>query len=221
MQEKLFLNLVNTTSAPQQVSLFNNPFNQVNNPSATNTQPLYQWDVTSFTFTSEQTVSIQYKLVGASTFTTVSAAIESSTISSVVSALNSLNIGEFYTYTSGLNTYVAIYSESYVYQNLRVYDNTKVEVIYSINVPTIIGTIQFKPSSALTPQVTINLPSNATSYINLPVDVQMNSNTPSLEFINLDIYVNGVLFSTQSIDAVVILDNVYNGGDYVEYVFTE
>lgn len=221
MGEKIFLNLQNTTSAPQQVSLFNNPFLSTSTPSATNTQPLYQWDVTSFTFTSEQTVSIQYKLLGASIFTTVSAAIESSTISSVVAALNSLNIGEFYTYTSGLTTYIAIYSESYVYENLRVYDNTKVEVIYSINVPTIIGTIQFKPTSTLTPQVTINLPSNATSYINLPVDVQMNSNTPSLEFINLDIYVNGVLFSTQSIDAVVILDNVYNGGDYVEYVFTE
>lgn len=46
MQEKLYLNLVNTTTATQQVSLFNNPFTQVNTTSATNAQPKYEWDVT-------------------------------------------------------------------------------------------------------------------------------------------------------------------------------
>ena len=221
MQEKLFLNLVNTTSAPQQVSLFNNPFNQVNNPSGTNTQPKYEWDVTSFTFTSEQTVSIQYQLIGASTFTTVTAAINTNTIAGVVAALNTLNIGSFYTYTSGGNTYIAVYSEVYSYQNLRVFDVTKIEVRYNINLPTIGNTIQFKPTSLPTPEVTINLPNIVTSFIYLPVgSVQMNSNTTGCY--NLSIYLNGNLYYTSPIcDPITIIDYVFSGGDLVEYIFTE
>lgn len=208
MQEKLFLNLVNTTSAPQQVSLFNNPFNQVNNPSATNTQPLYKWDVTSFTFTSEQTVSIQYKPVGASSFATVSAAIEASTINSVVSALNSLDIGTFYTYTSGGNTYVAIYSEGYVYENLNIYDSVNVNVQMTLVDGDVQGVGQFtiKASNQVSPPPngfvyfsTINsnnsFISDTTVAPSITIIFSLASNLFTKYF---KVYQNGILIDSQS-----------------------
>lgn len=208
MQEKLFLNLVNTTSAPQQVSLFNNPFNQVNNPSGTNTQPKYEWDVTSFTFTSEQTVSIQYQLIGASTFTTVTAAITTNTFAGVVAALNSLNIGSFYTYTSGGNTYIAVYSEVYVYQNLNIYDSVNVNVQMTLvngNVQGV-GTFTIKASGqVIVPpngfQYTGTITSN-NSFISIPsiaLAVEIRFVFGSGLFTKyFKVYQNGVLIDTQS-----------------------
>lgn len=164
MEEKLYLNLVNTTTAPQQVSLFNNPFTQVNTTSATNAQPKYEWDVTSFTFTSEQTVSIEYKLVGAASFTTVSDAIVANSIDGVVSALNGLNIGTFYTYSSGGSVFISVYSEVYVYQNLNIYDSINVNVQMTlVNGDVLgVGTFYIKASG----QVGIP-PPNGFSYIGI------------------------------------------------------
>jgi hypothetical protein len=118
---EILLTVVNNTPIAQRSALFTN--NQVSTSS--NTQK-YTWNVTSFTFLGQETVSIEQKLVGASSFTISIAPITTLTFQGVCDALNTLGVGTFITYSSGGNTYIAVYSLTYVFGALDIYNGTNI-----------------------------------------------------------------------------------------------
>jgi uncharacterized delta-60 repeat protein len=81
----------------------------------------YRWNVTSFSFTNENSVSVQYKINGASSFSTFDAGIGSQSFQSVVDALNTLGIGTFNTYTELGQVYIGTYNQNYAFGNLNIY----------------------------------------------------------------------------------------------------
>jgi len=81
----------------------------------------YRWNVTSFSFTNENSVSVQYKINGASSFSTFDAGIGSQSFQSVVDALNTLGIGTFNTYTEVGQVYIGTYNQNYAFGNLNIY----------------------------------------------------------------------------------------------------
>jgi uncharacterized delta-60 repeat protein len=81
----------------------------------------YRWNVTSFSFTNENSVSVQYKINGATNFSTFNAGIGSQSFQSVVNALNNLGIGTFNTYTEVGQVYIGTYNQNYAFGNLNIY----------------------------------------------------------------------------------------------------
>lgn len=123
MMEKteILLNVVNNTSIVQNAALFTN--NQLS--TSTNTQK-YTWDVTSFSFLGEQSVSIEYKLIGVGSFTTALLPITTLTFQGVCDSLNAFDIGVFSTNTIGSNTYITVYSLTYAYGVLDLYNSVNI-----------------------------------------------------------------------------------------------
>lgn len=220
MNSNLNIQLQNNTPFNQPVSLFNNG----NIPALNAASPdfnLYSFDVTGFVFATEQTVSIQQKPIGGS-FTTYSATIATFTIQGVCDALNTLNIGQFFTTTTDGNTYIQVYSNENVYGNLRIYNNTQLEIVYTFNCPTSVGSItlgnQFVP-----PTVSVTLPSTTTNgNINLNTTFVINNPGGVSVIVNYTITVNGVLQVTDSFNFVPLSRNyTYAGGDLVVISFFE
>lgn len=82
----------------------------------------YTYDFTGFSFLSEDSVSILYRPIGTNNFAFFSAPIFAQTFQAVVSALNSSNLGSFYTYQSGGVNYIQSYSDRYEFATIDIYD---------------------------------------------------------------------------------------------------
>jgi hypothetical protein len=122
-------NITNNTTATQRVSILGAYFNQLDTSNAT-TQ--YSWDVTGFTFTTENQVSLLYKTTSQINFSVYTNTLSGQNISSVLTALNALGVGYFYTYTSGGNTYIATINDNVIFDSLNIYDPTVPYVFYAI-----------------------------------------------------------------------------------------
>ena len=61
----------------------------------------YRWDVTGLTFSTENFVSVDYRVNALPDFTTYVAPLLVQSIQGVLDALNGLGIGSFFSYTSG------------------------------------------------------------------------------------------------------------------------
>jgi hypothetical protein len=130
---EILLNVVNNTPIPQTAVLFGG-----NNDVATSTNTqLYKWDVTSFVFVNQQTVEIQQKLAGQSSFTISSAILSTLTFQGVCDALNTLNLGTFFTVTTGGVTYIEVYSLTYVFGGLELYNTTNIFSITFDNISNV------------------------------------------------------------------------------------
>jgi hypothetical protein len=81
----------------------------------------YRYNFTGYVFnTSNSTLTIQVKGIGASQFTTFSTSFNGNTVQSVAQTLNTLNIGIFNTYTDLGQTYVSTHNDENVYGNLTI-----------------------------------------------------------------------------------------------------
>ena len=81
----------------------------------------YRYNFSGYVFnTSNSTLTIQVKGIGASQFTNFSTPFNGSTVQSVVQTLNSLSIGIFSTYTDLGQTYVSTHNDDNVYGNLTI-----------------------------------------------------------------------------------------------------
>ena len=81
----------------------------------------YRYNFTGYVFnTSNSTLTIQVKGIGASTFTTFSTPFNGSTVQSVAQTLNTLSIGIFSTYTDLGQTYVSTHNDDNVYGDLTI-----------------------------------------------------------------------------------------------------
>jgi len=81
----------------------------------------YRYNFTGYVFnTSNSTLTIQVKGIGASQFTTFSTSFNGNTVQSVAQTLNTLSIGIFNTYTDLGQTYVSTHNDENVYANLTI-----------------------------------------------------------------------------------------------------
>lgn len=81
----------------------------------------YRYNFTGYVFnTSNSTLTIQVKGIGASQFTTFSTSFNGNTVESVAQTLNTLSIGIFSTYTDLGQTYVSTHNDDNVYGNLTI-----------------------------------------------------------------------------------------------------
>jgi uncharacterized delta-60 repeat protein len=122
------LNIQNNRDYPQQINVMGNPANLLDTANATRE---FRYDVTTFIFTNENSVSIQYKLNGASSFTTFNGILPSKTLQGVVSVLNTLQIGYFNTYTQLGSTYISTYNNNYTFGDINIFSTTSPS--YGIN----------------------------------------------------------------------------------------
>jgi len=81
----------------------------------------YRYNFTGYVFnTSNSTLTIQVKGIGASQFTTFTTPFNGNTVQSVAQTLNSLSIGIFNTYTDLGQTYVSTHNDDNVYGDLTI-----------------------------------------------------------------------------------------------------
>ena len=132
----LNLNITNNVNYPVQINVLGNPYNLLD---TSNAKTEYQWDVTAFVFTSENELTIEYKINGAASYSTYSGTFNPQTLQAVVDVLNGLGIGFFSLYTAGANTYIGTYNDQYTFGNLTIYDSATTEVYYEVNQPNIGG----------------------------------------------------------------------------------
>jgi uncharacterized delta-60 repeat protein len=100
-----------------------------------NASTRYYWDLTGFSITNENIITIQYQYTGQSGFTTASVNVQGTTLQSVADALNTLNIGTFFLTTSGGSTYMNNYNQNVAYGSLSIVNNTTL-----INTTFVVGT---------------------------------------------------------------------------------
>lgn len=128
LKETLSFGITNNTSEIVPVSIFGNYGDPMDNANAT-TQ--YAWNLGSLTFGTENTISIQNKGVGASSFTITTVGFSGTTAADVVSVLNTLNLGAFFITTSGTSTIINNYNDNVVFGVLNIYNNAAPSLSYS------------------------------------------------------------------------------------------
>jgi uncharacterized delta-60 repeat protein len=134
MFSEVDLNLVITSNVdyPVQVNLLSNPYNLLD---TSNSKTEYRWDLTAFTFGTENQVTIEYKPNGAATYATYSGQFTPQSLQAVVTVLNGLGIGFFSLYTSGGNTYIGTYNDNYTFGNLNIFSSGVINFGTGFNAP--------------------------------------------------------------------------------------
>lgn len=103
---------------------FNGMGGIVNPLDTSNAKTEYRYNITTFNFTDENTVTIYYKAVGQSVFSSFTADLPSQNPEGLVIALNGLGIGFFNTYVELGQTFLGTYNENYIFGSLDVYNPT-------------------------------------------------------------------------------------------------
>jgi len=119
MQEIISFNITNNTNGIVPISILGNNADAMDTSNAT-TQ--YQWNLTGFTITNENTISIQYKPSGTSIFLIAQLSFSGTTLQSVCDALNTLNLGSFFITTSGGSTFINNYNNNVAFADLQIYN---------------------------------------------------------------------------------------------------
>jgi hypothetical protein len=112
MKQSLVLNIKNNTSGTVPTTILG-PFNN----DIINARTRYAWNITGIVFI-PPFFSIEAKGDPSQSFTVYSGTATNA--SSLVSALNSLYVGVFWTETSGPNTYIVTWNDNLIYQNLVI-----------------------------------------------------------------------------------------------------
>ena len=128
-QANITLKLQSNVSYPYTINILGNPYNPLDTTNATTE---YRWDITSFTFGTENAITLQYQVNGATSFSVYNSDLSVASADSVVIALNLLGIGYFNTYTELGLTYIGTYNDNYTFGQLNIYDSTTTEVNYYV-----------------------------------------------------------------------------------------
>jgi len=130
------LNINNNRDYPQQINVMGNPSNLLDTANATRE---YRWNINTFSFTNENSVSVQYKSNNSASFSTFTALLPSKNTQGVITALNQLGIGYFNAYTElGIN-YIGTYNQNYVFGDLNIFSTTAAPT-QGINTSFVTGT---------------------------------------------------------------------------------
>lgn len=87
----------------------------------------YRWDVTSFLFAGENTVSVQYKANNDAFFSTFIQDVFYADFTAVIDALNKLGIGFFSYYSESGSNYIGTYNNDYTFGDLNLYVSSVID----------------------------------------------------------------------------------------------
>jgi hypothetical protein len=114
------INILVASNRPY-VQGFNAMGSKFNGNDNANANQEYRYNFTGYVFnTSNSTLTIQVKGIGASQFTTFSTPFNGNTVQSVAQTINTLGVGLFDTYTFFGDTYVSTHNDDNVYGNLTI-----------------------------------------------------------------------------------------------------
>lgn len=130
MKDYLSIAIQNNTNGIIPMSILSNPSNLSD---ISNQTTEYSWNVTSLSITTENSVSIEYKLLGQQDFISYTSPLLSANLQGVLDSLNTLGIGSFFSTTSGGNTFIKNYKNDYVFGELNIYDSNGTSVTWSVN----------------------------------------------------------------------------------------
>jgi uncharacterized delta-60 repeat protein len=108
----------NNVNYPVQIDVLGSPFNLRD---TSNAKREFRWDVTSFTFTNEDSLIIQYKSNSATQFQTYVSTITTQSYQGIADALNGLGIGFFQYYVESGQDYISTYNDNYIFGQINVY----------------------------------------------------------------------------------------------------
>lgn len=118
-QLDITLVITNNKPYPQDISVMGNPSNLLDTANATTE---YRWDITGFSITNENTVSIQYRATGSTeAFSLFVTELGGNNNQSIVDALNLLGIGFFNVYDELGFTYLSTYNQTTEFGNFDIY----------------------------------------------------------------------------------------------------
>jgi hypothetical protein len=103
----------NNTTSQQVINLMSNPYDEQSN---INSKTQYRWDITGLSF-NDGPLSLEYKASGSPSFLLFFGNANGN-VASILSVLNSLGIGYFYSYNDLGQDYITTYNDDYVYGNL-------------------------------------------------------------------------------------------------------
>lgn len=122
----------------QQVNLFtNNPNLSGNINAGTN----YSWNITAQSLSLLMNVQLQVTVPGMSGFTTLTAPIANGSVAGIVAALNSLNVGFFYSTVIGGQTYIQSGNSKFAYGSLTVNQAGSYWIVSGSSLTTSSGTL--------------------------------------------------------------------------------
>jgi hypothetical protein len=127
---------------------FNGMGGSVNPLDTSNATTEYRYNITTFNFTDENSITIYYKSVGQSVFSSFTAELPSQNPEGLVIALNGLGIGFFNTYVELGQTFLGTYNENYIFGSLDVY-NSSIPTTTTTSTSTTTTTI-FVPTTTTT-----------------------------------------------------------------------
>ena len=113
------LTITNNRDYPQDISVMGNPSNLLD---TSNAKTEYRYDITGFSITNENTVSILYRDAGTTNpYNLFITELGGNNNQSIIDGLNFLGIGFFNLYTELGNTYIGTYNETTEFGDLNVY----------------------------------------------------------------------------------------------------
>jgi hypothetical protein len=116
MQEVISLNLINNTNGTVPISILGNNSDAMDTANATTR---YQWNLSGFTITNENTILLQYKTSGI-IYSIAQLSFSGTTIQSICDTLNTLNLGYFFITTSGGSTFINNYNNNVQFATLQI-----------------------------------------------------------------------------------------------------
>jgi hypothetical protein len=194
--ETLSFNITNSTNGIIPSSILGNPANPMDNANATTR---YAWNVTTLSFGSINSISIQYRGISQTIFSVASLNVQVQNYQEICNSLNTLDLGVFFVTTSGGSTFINNYNENYVFGNLEIFDNLTANVQFNnfTTVNPLFSQITFTPFNNLFAQTTIVIAGDGFTYNNLTnappfTDFVFSTSIVGTQNSYLEVILNGV-----------------------------
>jgi hypothetical protein len=113
------INIKNNTNYIQEANVLGSSINLLDTANATTE---YRWDFSSFSFSGQSVIYLEYKKNTAIQYTIYTAQLTSQTLQAIVDALNLLGIGYFSLYTELGVTYIGTYNANYTFGDFTLGD---------------------------------------------------------------------------------------------------
>ena len=175
------LNIRNNRTYPQRINVLGSPVNPLDTANALTE---YRWDITAFVPSSSDTLTLQYKPVGASVFSTYSEELSNPNSEALIAALNGLGIGYFNYYIELGQTYLSTNNDDYVFGTLTINSNvtpptptTSTTSTTTTAVPTTTTTTTAAPTTSTTSTSTTAAPTSTTTTTAVPTTSTTSTST--------------------------------------------
>lgn len=192
--ETLSFNITNSTNGIIPSSILGNSANPMDNANATTR---YAWDVTTLSFGSINSISIQYRGISQTVFSVASLNFQVQNYQEICNSLNTLNLGVFFVTTSGGSTFINNYDENYVFGNLEIFDNLTANVQFNnfTTINPLFSQLSFIVFNTLFSQTTIVNAGDGFTYNNLIfsfTDFALSTSIVGTQNSYLEVILNGL-----------------------------